>query len=298
MPADFLALAARVLGIVAPVFLIVGIGFGWGRRGRAFDTDFISTLVFNLGAPALVFSAMIKAAPTPAAVALMAGAGVAAIVSFTVIGYAVLRVLGWPVRSFLPTLIFPNTGGAGLPVSLLAFGEPGLALAVVIFTINSALQFTLGLGIAAGGMALGQVARLPHLYAIAAALAFRLADVAAPAWLTNTASLLAGLTIPFMLLTLGLSLARLPLRRLRRSVALAVLRIGMGVAVGLGLGAAFGLDKVAGGVLAIMCAMPPAILSYLFALRYGNHPEEVAGVNMAANALSLVTLPALLVYLL
>jgi predicted permease len=298
MPADFLALAARVLGIVAPVFLIVGLGYGWGRRGRAFDTDFISTLVFNLGAPALVFSALIKAAPTPAAVALMAGAGAAAIASFTAIGYAVLRALGWPVRSFLPSLIFPNTGGAGLPVSLLAFGEPGLALAAVIFTLNSALQFTLGLGIAAGGMALGQVARLPHLYAIAAALAFHLTDVAAPAWLTNTADLLAGFTIPFMLLMLGLSLARLPLRGLRRSVVLALLRIAMGIGVGLGLGVALGLDRVAAGVLAIMCSMPPAILSYLFALRYGNHPEEVAGINLAANVVSLVTLPALLVYVL
>ena len=42
--------------------------------------------------------------------------------------------------------------------------------------------------------------------------------------------------------------------------------------------------------------MPVAVFNYLFALQYDNQPEEVAGTVVLSTALSFLTLPALLWY--
>ena len=50
--------------------------------------------------------------------------------------------------------------------------------------------------------------------------------------------------------------------------------------------------------LLLQCAMPVAVNNYLFALRWNNNPEEVAGTVVVSTLASVVTLPALLWFLL
>jgi hypothetical protein len=101
-----------------------------------------------------------------------------------------------------------------------------------------------------------------------------------------------------MLITLGVSLAQLELTGLPRSFALSVLRLGMGFAVGVTLASLLGLEGTARGVLIIECAMPVAVFNFLYASIYNNRPAEVAGVIVVSTALSFLTLPALLWYVL
>jgi predicted permease len=51
---------------------------------------------------------------------------------------------------------------------------------------------------------------------------------------------------------------------------------------------------VARGVLIIQSAMPAAVLNYLFAARYNNDPQEVAGVVVISTLMSVVALPLFL----
>ena len=98
--------------------------------------------------------------------------------------------------------------------------------------------------------------KTPHLYAIAAALAFTLTGTEPPRWLANTTDLIGGLTIPLLLITLGVSLARMKVVEVRRPLAVALARVAMGLAVALGLCALLDLEGVARGVVAIACCMP------------------------------------------
>ena len=44
--------------------------------------------------------------------------------------------------------------------------------------------------------------------------------------------------------------------------------------------------------------MPVAVFNFLFAERYGNHPEEVAGLIVISTVMSFATLPLLLWFVL
>lgn len=287
-----------LIPIILPIFIIAGVGYGWTRLGLGFDTGFVTRLVTYVGTPCLIFSAMTDNGLTLEGFRIMAIAALAAMVAFAAVGAVALKVAKMPVRPFLPSLMLPNTGNMGLPISLFAFGETGLALAIAFSTIITVGHFTIGVSLAAGRASGRELLFSPTLYALAAALAFMASGTAPPQWLTNTIGLLAGLTIPLMLISLGVSLGRMRVSNVRRGLFLGIVRVGGGFVVGVALAALLGLDREAAGILVIQCAMPVAVLNYLFAARYDGPAEEVAGTVVFSTLLSFVTLPFLLAYLL
>ena len=106
------------------------------------------------------------------------------------------------------------------------------------------------------------------------------------------------LAIPLMLLTLGVSLAKLRVASLGRSIALSAGRLAIGLAVGLAVAALLEMEGAARGILILESTMPVAVLNYLFAARYNRSPEEVAGLVLVSTAISFVTLPGLLLLVL
>jgi len=279
---------------MAPVAIAVGLGFVWTRRAQRFDAEFVSSLVILIGAPALVFHTLANLSVDAAAFGRMVLATVLLILLSALLGFGLLKLLRLPVRTFLPVLMFPNTGNLGLPLSLLAFGPPGLALAVGIFAVYLVAQFTVGVGIAAGTIAVRTLVRIPLLWVLPPALACIVFDLTPPGWINSTAELLGGMTIPLMLMTLGVSLARLRIGGLRRSLSLAAARLALGFFLALGIAAAFGLDPLSRGVLVLQSSMPTAVFNYLFALRYGTQPEEVAATVTVSTLMTFAALPLLL----
>lgn len=284
----------ELISIVIPVFACAAIGFIWGRSAKPYDTEMVTNLVTLIGAPCLIFTALISVKLDYAAVEQMALASAIAIVSFAGIGFVILKMAGQDIRAFLPSLTFTNCGNVGLPLSFLAFGDTGLALAAVYFAISTILQFTFGIGLVSGSASLGRFLKMPLIYAIVLAIFVMATDFVLPKWLFNTLDLLAGMTIPLMLITLGVSLARLGVKNLHRSTMLSALRLLMGFGVGVLLAWAFGLEGTARGVLILQSAMPVAVFNYLFAQRYNTNPPEVAGMVVISTILSFATLTPLL----
>lgn len=287
-----------LFAIIAPVFICAGIGFIWAKKEHPYDVDLVTALMTNIGTPCLVFFTLMDADLDPNAFASMALLSVVAILSFTVVSGAVLKLTGSDFRAYLPSLMFPNSGNMGLPLCLLAFGEPGLALAIVFFTISAVAQFTIGMMISSGSMSFRGLVRIPILYAVAAAVALMGLGLESPAVITNTTRILGGMTIPMMLITLGVSLARLRVAALPRSTLLSLLRLLMGFAVGVGLSEVLGLEGLERGVLIVQSSMPVAVFNYLFAQRYKRAPEEVAGMVVISTAISFASLPLLLWFVL
>jgi len=291
-------MTADLFAIIAPVFLCAALGFIWGKMKQPYDTEFVTTVVTNIGTPCLVFGTLTGLQVTVGAFAEIAYAAAAAILTFALVGGLCLRLAGLPYHSYLPALMFPNGGNMGLPLCLFAFGEPGLALAISWFTIASVSQFTIGVSIAAGSASMGRLLRTPMIYAVMLGLVVMIGDYQVPRWIANTVKLIGGLAIPLMLLTLGVSLAKLRTGGLGRASILAMLRLVMGFAVGEGLAMLFGLEGMARGVFVLQCSMPVAVFNYLFAQRYKRAPEEVAGMVLISTAVSFATLPFLLLLIL
>ncbi len=91
----------ELLSIVAPIYVAIGLGWGWGRVGRRWDMELITELIMTIGAPCLVFSSLVGMKVDPAALLQMVGATLAAFASFALIGALVLRLAGLPVATFL-----------------------------------------------------------------------------------------------------------------------------------------------------------------------------------------------------
>lgn len=289
---------AELFSIVAPVLVCAGLGFGWAKSGRKFDTDMVMTLVTNIGVPCLVFATLVQADIEPKALATMAGATAVVVVAVGLLGAGALILTRQPVRPFLPSLMFPNVGNMGLPLCLLAFGDVGLALGIAVFTVMVVIQFVASPIIAGGITSPVELARIPILYAVAASLIVILGNLEPWAWVVNTTKILGGMVIPLMLTTLGISLARLRVVGLARAAGIAVLRVGLGFGIGLGVATLLGFESAAKGVLVLQSSLPVAVFNFLFAERYQTRPTDVAGAVVVSTLLSFAALPALLWFLL
>lgn len=288
----------QLLNIIAPVAIAAAIGFFWQRKGPGFDIKLVSALVTNVGTPCLVFSTLATVEIERDAFIEMAAATTVTLLSFLAIAALVFRLTGVSQKTFLPSMVFANTGNMGLPLCLFAFGADGLALAITYFTIHLILLFTVGELVSAGNFALGKLLRQPVLYAVLAALVFLIGGYGVPVWIDNTTTLLGNFTIPLMLITLGVSLAGMEIGGFKRSLLIAILRLAMGFVVGISAAELFGLEGMARGVLIVQSTMPVAVFNYLFAVRNDNSPSEVAGVVVLSTAIAAIILPALLWFVL
>ena len=106
------------------------------------------------------------------------------------------------------------------------------------------------------------------------------------------------MTIPLMLITLGVSLVRLQITAWRKALFYSVCRVAGGLLAGLLVVWLLELEGTVRGVVLLQASMPVAVFNYLFAVRYQRQPEAIAGLVVTSTLLSFVTLPLLLWWLL
>ncbi len=291
-------LILTVLEIVAPVFLVAGVGFAWVKAGFEYRIEFVTRLAMTLAVPCLIFTALMKTEANLGDLAKLTLAGTAAYVVVGAIGWAVLKTAGLSLRTYLAPIIFGNTGNLGIPLALFAFGQPGLEAAVVMLAVSAILSFTWGIWIVAGEGSLGKMVKEPMIWATLLGALFLMMDWQTPVVLTNTLDLIGQMAIPMMLITLGVAVARLTPGRVVTAIWLSVVKLLICAAVGWGIGLAFGLTGTLFGVLVLQMAMPVAVTAYLLAEKYEADSNAVAGYVVVSTLVSVIGLPILLTLLL
>ena len=286
-----------ILTAIAPVMLTALIGYFWTRSGRSIEANGLTQIVTEIGTPCLVFSTFAKMSVPTGAFAATAAASLTILIGFLIVATLVLKLCGLSLRTYLPSMAFPNTGNLGIPLALYAFGPEGLAYAIVFRCFTSVMNFTIGQAIAAGTMSWRAIVKMPIIYAVALGLVVTESGITLPQFLSNTISLLGSITVPLMLLMLGVSLGSLRVSVFPRAFALSLLRIGMGASLGFGVTAFFGLHGAARAAIIMQSSMPAAVFNYLFALRWHNQPEEVAGIVVVSTLVTIATAPTLLYFL-
>ncbi|TNF33242.1 MAG: AEC family transporter [Gammaproteobacteria bacterium] len=287
-----------LLGIIAPVFLLAGAGFLWQRRGLPFDQAFITRLVIDLCAPALV---IVLLAGSDLSLDAFAGFALQVLAALAVMGVvaAVLARRHADPRMHWVALVFPNTANMGMPLCLLAFGEPGLVYATVYYTVTSLVHFTLGVSLVAEAANAWRASlKTPLIWATLLGLLLMAMDVTLPTWVANSLKLLGQPTIPLMLFTLGVSLARLPWAELFRRVDVGLERLLVGAIAAAVIVWVFQPEGVVRGVLVLETLMPSAIFNYLLAARFGRHLPGVTAIVAWSTVMVFLLLPWLLYWLL
>ena len=289
-------LALTVLEIVAPVFLLAGLGFTWVKLGFEYRIQFVTRLAMTLAVPCLLFTSLMQSQIDPAALTALSLAALTGYVLLTVAAWVTVQITGLELRSTLPAMIIGNTGNLGLPLALFAFGDQGLSYALVIFAISGIYGFTFGVWVVSGGGSLTRLVKEPMVGATLLGALFLWQGWETPRFLTNTLDLIGQMAIPLMLLTLGVAVARLQPGRLSRAFWLVAVRLPICIGIAWAVGRWFALDPVAFGVLVVQLSTPVAVTSYLLAEKYGADSDQVAGMVVVSTLLALLTLPLTLAF--
>lgn len=283
-----------IFAVIAPIFICSGIGFFWYHQGWPYDGDFVAKLVMLVGAPCLILSGLTKVTLDSEMLAQMLAISLLAFVLMLGVCIVCLKLTQRPLAIYLPSMVFPNTGNMGLPICLLAFGQDGLALALIFFVASSLLHFSFGVALVSRRSWHQTLLRTPIIYAAGLALLVVFFDWQLPKALSNSLDLLGGFSIPLMLIALGVSLAKLSIGELGQSLFIAFGRLGLGALVAGGLIWGLELDGLIRSVLIVQMLMPAAVFNYLIAQQYQQGAQVVAGSVVLSTLISFISLPVLL----
>jgi len=287
----------QLIQVVAPIFAVIALGYFWSLSGRRYDLEFITSVAINLGCPCLAFSTLTNIDINHTLLGTVSLATAFAIFLFGIVGALVLRISGLSINGYLSPLMFANIGNMGLPVCLFAYGKEGLALAIVIFAVVCVGQFTVAIFLYSGSFSPMSILKNPVIISIFISSVLLVSGISPPQWIAKSTKLIGDVTIPLMLLTLGVSLQRMKVFNPGRAVLLSVTRIGMGFGTGLMLSSLFGFEGNTRGVFILQCSMPVAVFNYLLAERYGRNAKETAELIIISTLLSIVALPLILHFL-
>jgi predicted permease len=76
-----------------------------------------------------------------------------------------------------------------------------------------------------------------------------------------------------------------------------ILRLGVGFATGMAVVALSGVAGVTRNVILLYSLMPSAVITTIFAEKFGEEPELVAAIVFASTVASLIAIPIMLAFL-
>lgn len=287
----------QLIQVITPIFIVIAVGYLWSWRGQKYDLEFVTSIAINIGCPCLVFSTLTNIEINHSMLGRVSLAATVAIILFGLIGMVILRICRLPFSGYLPPLMFANIGNMGLPVCFFAYGKEGLALAIVIFAVVTVGQFTIAVFLYSGSFSISSIIKNPIIPSIIISTAILLSGVAPPEWMAKSTKLIGEITIPMMLITLGVSLQRMKVFNMGRAIFLSVTRIGMGFGVAVIISHFIGLTGTARGVFILQSSMPVAVFNYLLAERYGKNAKETAELIIVSTLLAVIALPLILNFL-
>jgi predicted permease len=287
--------------IVLPVLLIGGIGYLVGRV-RQVDIGGVSGLAVSVLLPAVVFDSLARAALPRDLLLRLALHVVIQVACLGMLAVAAARLLRWhgpATGALVLASVFPNAGNIGLPISLFAFGAPGLAVAGGWFAVSAIAVHTFGAFVAARAQAgaraaLARLVRQPIMYAIAAGVLVNATGWPLPSPLAKASQLLAGGAVTMLLLLVGLQLARMVLAEEAPGALLATsIRLLAAPPVAWLTGRLIGLEGTPLAVAVLQAGMPTAVAAAMWAMEYDTRPALVSATVVLSTLAGVATLTLL-----
>ncbi|MDI6750125.1 MAG: AEC family transporter [Rhodocyclaceae bacterium] len=285
----------RILSIIFPVFAIIAAGWLYARlrqrAGGGIDMAFANQLNMDVFVPALVFAALASKSFDLASYGHLAVGGLMLMLASGGIAWGLARLLREQPKTFVPPMMFVNSGNMGLPLMVLAFGDAALPAAVVLFFVENLLHYTLGTWMLDHHARLWNLWRVPVIFAALLAMTINFLDLAVWPPLLTAIKLTGDVAIPLLLFSLGVRLALSQWSDVRLGLIGMVARPALGMAFAALMAHLLRLDERAAAMLMVFGALPPAVLNYVFAERYQQEPAKVASLVMIGNLGALIFIP-------
>ncbi|GJE04071.1 AEC family transporter [Methylobacterium isbiliense] len=308
-----------MIKIVIPVFLVILLGYLYGRRRKS-STEaekLINEYVLYIALPALLFLAVARADPADLAQWPFVAATLAGIAAAYLGGALVARSRGThsPDASIVGMAsCYGTTGYMGIPILISAFGPQAAvpaAVATILHNIPAIMAVIITQDLAgrkdvrvltSAGRALLMTVRNPLTLAVLAGAAFSLTGLSLPAMAVSFSQFLAAAAGPTALFALGLGLARIDVGRaqLSRQMAWVVPVVLIKILVQPALTVAVLLVLVGtridvwAATAIVMAAQPVGAGAYVFANKYDYFREEVSISIIVSLLVTVLTLTAIL----
>jgi malate permease and related proteins len=277
------------------------IGYLFGKYTNV-DHSAISKFAMMVLSPALIFSFLVRNTLSSSEMVMI----IIAILLFTllmsIITFLIMKGLGKGnlLSPSLLATVFPNTGNFGLPIILLAYGNEGFSVAIVIVVINIILMYSLGVYFASveendwrGG--LRKLLFLPTTYATIAAIIVLIFDIPVPEFVYQPIKMIGDSMIPIIMLLLGIQLSRTSLKVYQGATLITSgIKVIIAPLVILVIVWALGIEGTLAKVLILQNSMPTAVVMTIIAAEYKANSEMVANVTILTTILSFFSITGLL----
>jgi len=288
---------AEILNVVLPAFVVILIGYVFGKVRKTANITPLVDIAFYIGAPALTFVSMLAKKIVlfdagkiwAASLIIMFGCGI--------VGWIVFRLLKQKHSGLYVAIAIMNTVNLPFPIIYLAYGAKGLMAATLFFIPNVIILYSLGIFIVAGKQwkdGIKEIFKVPVFYAAIIGLVLNLLEITPPELVMNTLDLIALMAIPLVLIILGHNLSKVRLASLPTTFLASFIRVGVGLALGFLSVSIFNLEGVFRSVVILDSAMPSAVNAAIIATKYDNEADLVSSVVLITTLMSLVSIPFLL----
>ena len=277
-------LLIKLFDVLFPVFLIIGIGYWYGKKDPKFDTKFITTFAGNIGIPCAIFYFLTTSNIEFSLFLRFSYYITLYVVVFSVIGILILKILNRDIYRLLPPLILPNTGNMGMPICLFAYGKAGIAIATAITAMIIVFHFSINILLASRKFSIKPLINCTPLYALIISLFFVYFKIPSPKFIENAFFLIGYSSIFLVLMSLGVALSKLKVFSLKSTLVYSIIRVIIGPIVGFGFVKFFNLSGVEAGVMFIQASMPSAVLTFLISEIYS--PKKISNSIASTVALS------------
>ncbi|WP_428240297.1 AEC family transporter [Gynuella sp.] len=287
----------QILGIIVPIIFIVLIGFAYGKRHRP-DMEAANRINVDVFVPLLIISVFADKGSNMTAFMPLVYAVIAVTLIPGIFAFALARGFGFNWKTFVPPIMFKNSGNMGLPLVLFAYGEHYLPAAVVMFVVSNTLHFTVGAWLINPHARMWDLVKNPMILATITGLSIAFLGITIPAPLVSGMQLVGNTAVPLMLFALGVRLVNMERAGWKIGLISAIACPLLGIMVAWPITQIWDLGKVQAGILMLFGALPPAVLNYLVAERYRQQPDLVASMVIYGNAFSVVIIPLALAWVL
>jgi malate permease and related proteins len=290
----------QMINIIGPTIFVILLGYLLGRFGKPNVATLIDVAMF-VATPCLVFNSLYSSQVDMGNALKLWGMCVIVMVGNFVVAWAVfgaMRKRGTGV--YLPVM-FANTVNMPFPIIYLAFGEAGVANAVLYYIPNAFLIYSLGIYMASGQKEVRQglkaVLRTPLIYAAILALILNLNHVAVPDVVINSFKLIGQAGVPLMLLILGINIQQFSIKQIPVTLTASVIRMGGGFAFAMLSVWLFRMTGLPRAIGIFQSSMPSAVFVSLLATKFNNEAELVSSIVLATTMFAVGVIPALLYFL-
>ena len=280
----------RILGSVIPVLIVVLIGYAYGRWRKP-DMSMINKLCMELLVPILIFSVLAgKDVQLNEYVTLALGV-VCIILGCGLITWLLCLFLKIESKTFVPPMMFTNTGNLAFPLVLLAFGQEAMPAIVIVFIVSQFLHFSLGFYILDREAKIINPISAPTILATMIGMTFALTPVEVNETILVPLDFLANTGVTLVLFALGIRMNSVSTRDLKIAVLGAIWCPLISLVIAFLLKPLLDLNPIQWSVFLLFAALPPAVLCFILAEQYKQEPTRVASIVLIGNIAAIVWIP-------